>query len=87
LSGVGNHRAVLHLHLNPEVQVEVITPNVLLLRRAAGALRLQCSEPVELVDGWVAPRYGVKLAAQVLQARWAGQLPFAITTDIAWEPV
>ena len=87
LSGAGNHRAVLHLHLNPEVQVKVIAPNVLLLRRTGGALRLQCSEPVELVDGWVAPSYGVKFAARVLQARRAGQLPFAITTDIAWEPV
>ncbi len=86
LSGAGNHRAVLHLHLNPEVQVKAIAPNVLLLRRTGGALRLQCSEPVELVDGWVASRYGVKLAAQVLRARRAGQLPFAITTEIAWEP-
>jgi len=87
LSGTGTHRAVLRLHLHPEVHVKVVAPNVVHLSRRGGALRLQCSEPLELTDGWVSPRYGVKLPARVVMARHSGQLPFAITTDIAWEPV
>ena len=87
LSGTGTHRAVLRLHLHPEVHAKVVTPNVVQLRRPGGALRLQCSEPLELTDGWVSPRYGVKLPARVLVVRRSGQLPFAITTDIAWAPV
>jgi len=87
LAGTGTHLAVLRLHLHPEVHVKVVAPNAVQLSRVGGTLRLQCSEALEVTDGWVAPRYGVKLPARVLLARRRGQLPFAITTDIAWEPV
>jgi hypothetical protein len=63
------------------------TERAVQLSRVGGTLRLQCSETLEVTDGWVAPRYGVKLPARVLLARRRDQLPFAITTDIVWEPV
>jgi hypothetical protein len=73
--------------LSPGSEAAVINPHTVLVRRTGGALRVECSESLELVEGWVAPRYGVKQPAAILRAAGSGELPCSITTDLAWEPV
>ena len=51
-----------------------------------GCLRIGTGEPVELLDGWVAPSYGVRRPAPVLRVTWEGTVPFELETTIAWRP-
>ena len=86
LLGRGRHRAELFLHLNPDAIVSRVDASTVDVVLGEGSLRIGTGEPVELLDGWVAPSYGVRRPAPVLRVTWEGTVPFELETTIAWRP-
>ena len=86
LLGRGRHRAELFLHLNPDAIVSRVDARTVDVTLGEGCLRIGTGEPVELLDGWVAPSYGVRRPAPVLRVTWEGTVPFELETTIAWRP-
>lgn len=80
------HVAEGHLYLHPTVAVTQVGPNEVLASRSRGSLRVQCSAPIDIIDGWVAPSYGVRKRTQVLRFVHRGQAPITIETALRWEP-
>jgi len=84
--GRGRHSAELFLHLAPDAAAVRVDGREVAVRLGPGALRIRCSESVELVTGWVAPSYGVRRRATVLRAALQAIAPFELTTTIEWHP-
>jgi uncharacterized heparinase superfamily protein len=86
LLGRGRHRAELFLHLNPDARVERVDDRTVDVSLGKGCVRIRCDDRIELVNGWVAPSYGVRQPAQVLRATRDAVVPFQLTTTIEWRP-
>jgi uncharacterized heparinase superfamily protein len=84
LLGRGSHTAELFVHLNPNARVSRVSECEVAVVLGAGALRINCSDPVSVDPGWVAPSYGIKLPAPVLRVVHEGAVPFGLTTTIEW---
>ena len=86
LLGRGHHRAELFLHLNPDAIVTRVDARTVDVTLGEGCVRIASGEPVELLDGWVAPSYGVRCPAPIRRVTWKGTVPFELETTIAWRP-
>jgi hypothetical protein len=86
LLGSGRHLGEAFLHLNPRAAVLRQGPDEVRLTLGNGALRIRCSVPLEIEQGWVAPSYGVRVEAPVLRMTIEGDVPLELTTHIEWMP-
>ncbi|MBK8004900.1 MAG: alginate lyase family protein [Gemmatimonadetes bacterium] len=79
VTGVGRHRATIRWHCAPAVQVRALG-GAWELAHAHARFRLESSVELELTDGWVAPRYGVRVPVAVLAGDGGGPLPLRVAT-------
>jgi uncharacterized heparinase superfamily protein len=76
IEGRGMHRAVSHVHLHPEVTVEVAGENEVSCRRAGRVLRIHSEGlPIRIEPYDYAPEFGLKIPARRLIMESTGLLP------------
>lgn len=86
LLGEGVHRVELNLHLAPTAVVSRRGEGEIIVGLGGGALRLSSPDRIDLVEGWVAPRYGVRHHAPVARVSRTGELPIRLVTSMVWQP-
>jgi hypothetical protein len=82
LLGAGEHTCDLYFHLSPQLRVKLETPRRAVITGATCSLGVECSADLRLLEGFVSPSYGVRIAGPVLQASLRAAAPVRFFTSI-----
>ena len=87
LAGAGRHKFDWYFHFDERIKVEILDELVLSAKSNGGTkLLIRCLKPkdltVDIIDGWVSRRYGIKEEAKVLKYSIESECPCELQIEI-----
>lgn len=87
LAGAGRHKFDWYFHFDERIKVEILDELVLSAKSNGGTkLLIRCLKPkdltVDIIDGWVSRRYGIKEEAKVLRYSIESECPCELQIEI-----
>ena len=87
LAGMGKHKFDWYFHFDPRIKVEILDELVLSAKSNGGTkLLMRRLKPkdltVDIIDGWVSRRYGIKEEAKVLRYSIESECPCELQIEI-----